>query len=168
MKSCVHKILFFHGLDSSKESTNFQAIDADHKFCIDVDYRNLNYGTVHAFYQESIEKIKPDILVGHSLGAYWALKMSQQFNLPTVIANPSLSPNFRDDYPPIEDHELNHDILQFAYLELGDEILDMHSICNCLESYMQVQTLAGGHHRLAEPENINNLIHQVDAYLCQH
>ena len=82
MSQCTSKILFFHGLDSSRESTKFHAIDADHKYCIDVDYRNLNYATVAEFYNEMIEKIHPDILVGHSLGGYWALKMSQQHQIP--------------------------------------------------------------------------------------
>ena len=75
MNSCVSKILFLHGLDSSRESTKFHAIDAKRKYCINVDYRNLNFQTVADFYDEIIEKIKPDIIVGHSLGGYWALKM---------------------------------------------------------------------------------------------
>lgn len=158
------KILFLHGLDSSRESTKFHAIDAKNKFCIDVDYRNLNYQTVETFYHDIIEKIKPEILVGHSLGGYWALKMSKYFQLPTVVANPSLAPNFRDDYPQISDEDLNHDIPQFAYIELGDEILDMHSTADQLESYMQVETVDGGHHRLAEPENINKLILEIEKY----
>ena len=63
--------IVFHGLDSSKQSTKFHAIDAMHKYCIDVDYRNLSYQSVADFYHEMVETIKPDILVGHSLGGYW-------------------------------------------------------------------------------------------------
>ena len=37
-----------------------------------------------------------ELLVGHSLGAYWALKMSALCKIPTVIANPSLHPDFRE------------------------------------------------------------------------
>lgn len=77
MTSSTLKILFLHGLDSSKESTKFEAIDAKNKYCINVDYRNLNFQTVATFYQDIIDKIKPEILVGHSLGGYWALKMLQ-------------------------------------------------------------------------------------------
>lgn len=62
------KILFLHGLDSSRESTKFHAIQTEKKVCIDMDYRNLNYATVADLYQEIIEKIKPDLLIGHSLG----------------------------------------------------------------------------------------------------
>lgn len=164
MKSSTHKILFLHGLDSSKESSKFQAIDAKNKVCINVDYRNLNYKTVEQFYCDIIEKIQPAILVGHSLGGYWALKMSKFFNLPAVIANPSLAPNFCLDYPAITEDDLDHDIPQFAYIELGDELLDMHQTVDQLESFMQVESIAGGHHRLAEPEKLNQLIEKIEIH----
>ncbi|MDG5684074.1 hypothetical protein N0Z46_14080, partial [Acinetobacter baumannii] len=54
------KILFLHGLDSSRESTKFHAILHPEKFCIDVDYRNLSYASVKDFYHQAIETIKPD------------------------------------------------------------------------------------------------------------
>ncbi len=161
MSACHSKILFLHGLDSSKESTKFHAIDAVQKFCIDVDYRNLNFATVAAFYDDIIEKRRPDIIVGHSLGGYWALKMSALHHIPCVIANPSLQPVFRDDYPAIEDADLQNDIPQMAYLELGDEILDMHAVQSQLEDYMQVEVMDGGHHRLAQPEHLNHLIQYI-------
>ena len=62
MTRCESKILFLHGLDSSRESTKFHAIDAKQKFCIDVDYRYLNFSTVASFYDDIIEKIKPETL----------------------------------------------------------------------------------------------------------
>lgn len=167
MNTCTSKILFLHGLDSSRESTNFHAIDANQKYCIDIDYRNLNFQTVADFYSDIIAKIKPEILVGHSLGAYWALKMSALCKIPTVIANPSLSPNFREDYPPINEADLEHDIAQIAYLELGDEILDMYAVQEQLEPYMIVQALEGGHHRLASPENINGLIQHMQTHFLK-
>lgn len=164
MKISTHKILFLHGLDSSRESSKFQAIVAENKFCINVDYRNLNYAAVERFYCDIIEKLQPSILVGHSLGAYWALKMSKHFQLPTVITNPSLAPNFNLDYPAICEDDLDHDIPQFAYIELGDEILDMYQTVDQLESFMQVESIIGGHHRLAEPEKINELIAKIEKH----
>ncbi len=152
------KILFLHGLDSSKDSTKYHTLDYEKKYCINVDYRNLSYQTVQQLYCQLIEKIKPNLLVGHSLGGYWALKMSRLFGLPAVISNPSLAPNFRDDYPKISDEDLNHDIPQMAYLELGDEILDMYQTQQQLESYMLVEAVEGGHHRLLKPEQVNHVI----------
>jgi uncharacterized protein len=161
---CASKILFLHGLDSSRESSKFEAILAKRKFCINVDYRNLNYQTVADFYDEMIEHIQPDILVGHSLGGYWALKMSLRHHVPCVVANPSLNPQFSTDYSAINEFDLDHDIPQLAYIELGDEILDMHATREFLENYMQVESFAEGHHRLVHPENINQLILQIERY----
>ena len=167
MNACQSKILFLHGLDSSKESTKFHAINAVQKFCIDIDYRNLSFQTVATFYDEIIEKIKPNIIVGHNLGGYWALKMSSLHQIPCVIANPSLSPFFRDDYPAIDDQVLQNDIPQMAYLELGDEILDMHAVQSQLEDYMQVEAIEGGHHRLEYPERLNQLIQYIEQHHLQ-
>lgn len=164
MNICSAKVLFLHGLDSSKESTKFHTIEAKHKFCIDVDYRNLNYATVASFYDDMIEKIRPDIIVGHSLGGYWALKMSLSHEIPCVVANPSLAPNFREDYPHIRDEDLDHDIPQIAYLELGDEVLDMHAVQEKLENYMQIKAVDDGHHRLLYPENLNVLIEHIEEH----
>ncbi len=162
MNVCKSKILFLHGLDSSKESTKYHAIEAVKKYCIDIDYRNLNYKTVESFYHEIIEKFKPDLLIGHSLGGYWALKMSQLHRIPAIIANPSLNPDFRNDYQPINEHDLEHDVPQIAYIELGDEVLDMYATVAQLESYMQVETMQGGHHRLEHPQNLNRLIEYME------
>ncbi len=166
MKMNNSKILFFHGLDSSKESTKFDAIQSHQKYCIDVDYRNLNYDTVYALYQNMIDKIKPDLLVGHGVGGYWALKMSLHYQLPAIVANPSLSPKFRHDYPAIQESDLEHDIPQFAYLELADEALDMHQTQSFLERFMIVHTYAGGYHRLEYPEHLNLLIQHFENTLC--
>lgn len=162
MNLCKSKILFLHGLDSSKESTKYHAIEAVKKYCIDIDYRNLNYQTVESFYHDIIEKFKPDLLIGHSLGGYWALKMSQLHRIPAIIANPSLNPDFRNDYQPINEHDLEHDVPQIAYIELGDEVLDMYATVAQLESYMQVETMQGGHHRLEHPQNLNRLIEYME------
>lgn len=164
MNSCASKVLFLHGLDSSKESSKFQVLNVKEKYCINIDYRNLNYSTVDSFYRDIIEKIKPEVLVGHSLGGYWALKMSKIFQLPAVIANPSLYPEFREDYPAIDEADLDHDIPQMAYIELGDEILDMHQTVDQLESFMVVEAIEGGHHRLEQPERLNDLLRKLQEY----
>lgn len=162
MNTTITKVLYLHGLDSSRESTKFNAIHLEKKFCINVDYRNLSFQTVAEFYYSIIEKIMPDIIVGHCIGGYWALKMSQTYEIPCVVANPNLFPDFRSDYPAILDDDLNHDIPQFAYLELGDEVLNMHEIKEHLENYMPITTVNTGHHQLEHPENMNPLIEQIE------
>ena len=53
--------------------------------------------------------------------------MSLLHQIPCVIANPRLAPDFRDDYPNINDTDLDHNVPQVAYLELGDELIDMYA-----------------------------------------
>lgn len=152
------KILFLHGLDSSRTSKKFDAITYEQKYCIDVDYRQLSFNTVLDLYLNTIDKIKPNLLIGHGVGGYWALKLSYFFKLPAIIANPNLKPCFRSDYVDIQDSDLEHDIPQLAYIELGDEVLNMHETKAMLEQFMFIKTYAGGYHRLEHPENINPLI----------
>lgn len=156
-----------HGLDSSRESTKFHALQSENKCCITVDYRNLNYQTVAHFYQEIIQKIQPDVLVGHSLGAYWALKMSALFKLPALVANPSLKPQFRTDYPSINETDLDSDAPKIAYLELGDEELNMLEAQEYLEQFMLVEAVEGGCHRPSNPDNLNQLLHHLENHFLQ-
>ena len=74
------KILFYMAwilLVNRQSSTPFHILK---NFCIDVDYRNLSYASVEYFYHQAIQTIKPDLLVGHSLGGYWALKLPLNIN----------------------------------------------------------------------------------------
>lgn len=165
MNKCGLKILFMHGLDSSRETYKFHVLNSENKWCITIDYRNLNFQTVEHFYQEIIDKIQPQILVGHSLGGYWALKMSTRFKLPALLANPSLSPRFRSDYPPINDTDLDSEVAKLAYLELGDEQLNMSQVQERLEPFMWVEAVEGGCHRLANPDNLNQLLYHLEHHL---
>ena len=75
--------------------------------------------------------------------------------------NPSLTPHFRDDYPPISAEDLDNDLPRLAYLELGDEVIDMREVQSQLENYMLIDAVEGGHHRLEQPEKINHLIEHI-------
>lgn len=48
-----------------------------------------------------------------------------------------------------------------AYLELGDEQLDMYQVQEKLAPYMNIETFEGGHHRLAYPSRLNDLIMKI-------
>ena len=79
------------------------------------------------------------------------MKTAAQHKLAVIVANPSLTPNFRNDYPHLCDEDLDHSNPKMAYLELGDEQLDMYQVQEKLSPYMTIETYDGGHHRLAYP-----------------
>lgn len=144
-------ILFFHGLDSDNQTTKFTAIGHPHKHCETVDYRRRGYGEISRHYDELIVRHNPALLVGHSLGGYWALLKSQQHGLPCVLINPQLYPAFRADYPALELANCDDGVLRFAYLELGDEVLDIQQIFRALDGWVtELHCLGGGHHRVAD------------------
>ena len=54
-------ILFFHGLDSSAETTKFTVIKNENKVSFTVDYRKLSFHEVGLLYDKFIEMFNPDI-----------------------------------------------------------------------------------------------------------
>ena len=38
----------------------------------------------------------------------------------------------------------------------------MYKVLEQLESYMQIEAVEGGHHRLVQPENLNHLIEYME------
>lgn len=156
----ITMILFFHGLDSDNQTTKFTAISYPHKYCETVDYRCRNMEEISRHYDELIAQHNPILLVGHSLGGYWALLKSQQHGLPCVLVNPQLYPSFRADYPELEVTSGNDGVLRIAYLELGDEVLDIQRIHRVLDgSLTELHCANGGHHRVADLARMDSVVH---------
>jgi len=155
-------LLFFHGYQSSNKTDKFKVI-RDTKRCVTVDYDSMSYKEVKEYY--SSLSVFPTMLVGHSLGGYWALLLSIEYGIPCVLVNPSLSPKILPDYPSIDLRRMNNDsVPRIAYLELGDEVLDMHQVRHSLNPYMKVRVSKGGHHRVENLEMINNCIEELKRY----
>ena len=159
-------ILFFHGLNSSNNTNKFATIDRK-KYCETVDYLELGYDAVNNLYDELIDRIKPDVLVGHSLGGYWALKKSAERNIPCVLLNPSLFPKY-DGYTALSEQELQRAPAVHAYIELGDKVIPAVLINEFLKARAHVKTHYAGHHRIEYVENINKIIERHYAYEYIH
>ncbi|WP_157772284.1 YqiA/YcfP family alpha/beta fold hydrolase [Zobellella denitrificans] len=152
-------ILFFHGLDSDNQTTKFTAISHPHKYCETVDYRCSDREDISRHYDELITRYSPVLLVGHSLGGYWALVKSQQHGLPCVLVNPQLYPSFRADYSELEIAGCDDGVLRFAYLELGDEVLDIQRIRRALDGGVaELYCADGGHHRVADLARMDSVV----------
>jgi len=155
-------IRFYHGYGSSSETNKFTEIDYEDKHAVTVNYDKLSYNDVETLYSTQIEKEKPELLVGHSLGGYWALKMSAKYEIPTVIINPALFPknslphlNYSEDI--IED-DLDNKIPKYVYIELADEKIPVLRTIDTLRKYSKVTAIAGGHHRVQFMDKVNDVI----------
>lgn len=159
-------ILFMHGLNSSNQTNKYDIINRE-KHCETIDYLKMGYAAVDKFYDELIDRIKPDVLVGHSLGGYWALKKSAERNIPCVLLNPSLFPKV-EGYAAITTNELAKAPMIHAYIELGDEVINGYAIAKFLRPKSALRLNQSGCHRIKQVYMINAIIDQHFAYELIH
>lgn len=160
-----HMVIFFHGFDSSSKTDKFSVIKHQPKLCLDVDYRSEQYLDIDANYHDIIDSALADgyipVLVGHSLGGYWAVKMAQRFALSVVLVNPQLWPTSElirdiDMYRP--EPAISSNSPKYVYVETGDDVIDVERTINWAMKYASVRIYEGGHHRVEKLDAINTLI----------
>ncbi len=164
-------ILFFHGLDSSAETTKFTVIKNENKVSFTVDYRKLSFHEVGLLYDKFIEMFNPDILVGHSLGGYWALKKSHDHKIPSLSINPTLDPrNIFSDYIDLKTLDFNDDVKRAFHLELHDEVINMYEVESWLDENAGRANIfcynsEDGHHRVHFLEEINYALDELVKFI---
>lgn len=162
-----HKVVFFHGFDSSSQTNKFKAIARD-KICVSVDYRNEQYLDVDKLYHNLVESVLDEgnipVLVGHSLGGYWAVKMAARFNTSCVLINPQLWPTselIRDIHMYRPEPAISKSSPKYVYVETGDEVIDVDRTVEWAMKWGSVRIYEGGHHRVEKLDAINTLIDQA-------
>jgi predicted esterase YcpF (UPF0227 family) len=156
------KVFFIHGYQSSKNTNKFTVIETDDKICLDVDYDKFTFKQLEKLYFSTINEYNPDIIVGHSLGAFWSLLMSQLTAIPCVIINPqfTLTKFEKLGYPQYVDWSayFNGDNWVYSYIETGDEIINVSKTVEVCKKYSDCTVYQGGHHRVENLNNINKII----------
>lgn len=96
------KILFLHGLQSNNKSSKVSHMnDEDHE----VMAPQMNYFDNENLYQETLEKLlafEPELIVGSSMGGYFAYHLGTHFKTNLLLLNPAL-PNRSFDPPILPD-----------------------------------------------------------------
>lgn len=160
-----HMVVFFHGFASSPRTNKFNVIDRE-KICLKVDYNAEQYQDVDKNYHDLVESVLDEgyipILVGHSLGGYWALRLAERFNVSCVIVNPQLWPTselIRD----VDMYDIGTEFRapKYVYVETGDEVIDVDRTVEWAMKNSSVRIYEGGHHRVEKLDTINTLIDQA-------
>ena len=92
------------------------------------------------------------ILVGHSLGGFWARHVARLARVPCILLNPSLIPwesEFADALP-FDYREVNTEgyVEEYVFIERGDDVVDFGKIESLgLLDNSAVIWLDGGNHR---------------------
>ena len=159
-------LLFFHGLDSSKETSKYTCITREPKYCQTVNYRE-NFAEIFEIYdaliREKMTQYPRVVLVGHSLGGWFANRFAHKYNLRALLIAPCIYPSevLADCIPDVADMKLsfpttNTEMVR-VMVEVDDESLDVavarRTLVNLPDSW-DVDYFAGGHHRIARSSDI--------------
>ena len=88
MKTQRKKVIYFHGLESEQGGEKVDFLTQKY-FTIApaMDYHNPN------LFQEMLElvqDVEPDLLIGSSMGGYFAYMIATHTNIPVVLFNPAM------------------------------------------------------------------------------
>lgn len=89
------KIIYFPGFGGDKSSKTYLKINEKYKDCGIITYDNINAESAFMQIQNQIKNylsVKP-ILIGQSLGGFWAEYFAIQYDLNLILINPSLEPH---------------------------------------------------------------------------
>lgn len=168
------KILIFHGYGSSCENPRYKNLQYD-SICQDIDYSSSSWEDVYSIFDSIIIKNlfqkENLILLGHSLGGWWARYFAKKYNLTAILLNPVLyfpipiSINNKE-YENYEKNQIyfdyNSDCELWYYIELGDEVINYSpSLLELIRKEGTVITISGGHHRIQYPEMISYLVNRA-------
>ncbi|MGE6342127.1 YqiA/YcfP family alpha/beta fold hydrolase [Psychrobacter sp. NPDC078929] len=159
-------LLFFHGLDSSNETSKYRCITREPKYCQTVNYRE-SFAEIFEIYdaliREKIAQYPRVVLAGHSLGGWFANHFAHKYNLRALLIAPCIYPNevLADRIPDVVDMKLsfpttNTEMVR-VMVEVDDESLDVavarRTLVNLPECW-EVDYFEGGHHRIARSSDI--------------
>ena len=117
------KVAFFHGLESPHRSEKNEILEklfgAQNVYAPAMDYTNPElYGTV----LKHLEKHPVDLLIGSSMGGYFAQNLSSMVSTPTLLFNPALHSR---SFEPENVVTGQHRPFQFFVLGKNDTVIDL-------------------------------------------
>jgi len=181
-------IIYLHGFRSSEESSKFNLLKKmfPKEKVISLEYSPHNPKLAAA----QIEKVITDhyleydiVVIGTSLGGFWARWAAKQFQVKSILINPSLHPDktlsvgtflcHHDANEKVEvteenltsfvDYKVdpNSETHAVVLLSMDDEVIDAKSTKEELKGVHSVTCFDSGGHRFNQFEEIENIIRQV-------
>ena len=115
------KILFLHGLESNNQSSKVSCMKRyGHEVCAP----EMNYKENQELYKKTlktVKEIKPDLIVGSSMGGYYAYHLGTHYKTNLILLNPAL-PNRSFDPPILPDGTEKSNI--WALIGKNDDVVD--------------------------------------------
>lgn len=137
------------------------------------------------FITSSLHKHPNMLLVGCSLGGFWATYLANEFKLPSLLLNPAAKPwetlmkYVGTDLTEREVHQFarynnvfgNYKTVsepRIILLEKGDDVIDPYKSRELYLNHGKVQLLPGGSHRFDNYVAMNHAVQELDLTVVQH
>ena len=177
------KIVYLHGFNSAGDPTSDKVIalgKLGEVIC--PTYNTLAAPSkIENFLNSVVVEHDPTIIVGCSLGGYWANRIAYTHFKLAVMLNPSIEPNinlmraigenvnFKNGEKGIltknvvEQYNsmLNYNSNGLVFIDKGDELLDPIKSIQVLSTRFQVKAFEGGSHRFEHTEEILSIIDEA-------
>lgn len=147
------KIIFYHGFESSRKSSKYIFLE---QYCVARGYKlicdevdHISESVVSTHVNRLIEEInKWDdeiVLVGHSLGGYYARYLSRRFWVKCLLINPCLNP---EHYTKNRVTSASYPLVDTVVLmDMNDGVLDMQAVYNELKDEAKTIKVHGDGHK---------------------
>ena len=124
-------IYYFHGLGSNGDSSTAHKLRASGHKVTSPTYSPEIFSKSALVHLESVVEIKPDLLIGTSMGGYYALWVASRLGLPALVVNPCFEPHLHlRKY--LDEPAINYEtgaLLDITQSSLSDfEVLDISCI----------------------------------------
>lgn len=156
------KILYLHGLDSLGLTTEKQEILEKFEFEVIapiINYREQNT----SFFDVLINKHKPELLIGSSMGGRFAYWLSNKYTIPAILLNPAIGHELCEQILPIADYEKekSHAKQLFVFGE-NDEVVKMNDVIAFTGPAIHCITLEETAHQLSAEDLETALFYYLD------
>jgi len=150
------KIAYLHGLESSIDEKDPKIIflreTFNEVFAPSIAYRNdYTYERLHSV----IKQLKPDVIVGSSMGGYFAYLIGSQLGIKTILFNPAVEDR---EFDPIVDDSGLKKSKHNVYLGKSDNVVSGKAVRNYFKKNaigsFKYRSYDGGH-RVPESTFIN-------------
>lgn len=171
----MKKVIIFHGYGSTILHERYKEIREKYSVTgADLDY-DIGFENVRVILDELVHSVILDpsekplintILLGHSLGGWWARYFAKMYGLDAVLLNP-LAHNVMNNSPILLDEGYlkatfpfeNHPFCQLSYyIEQPDNVINFGPYIEDMRKEGSVEVVNNGSHRIEYPKNIVRLV----------
>ena len=120
----MKKVLYLHGLESNQGGPKVDFLA--NEFIVHAPKMDYNDPELNIKMFFTIQDLKPDLIIGSSMGGYVADILAQKYGIPAILFNPALhnrSFNPSIEYP-IESEQADLQERKIVVLGINDKIID--------------------------------------------